>query len=109
MHLFVLFVISLRLVGTPCAEVCIVSCCVHACAPSWCFSSRLLVRSFPHRDFAIQFIVGVLVSFELFLISITLFPTWVFAGWLYQLRGWFALSPQGFLQFRFASVLLSIC
>ena len=51
--------------------------------------------AFPHRGFAIQFIVGVLVGFELFLVGFALFPTGFFAEWLYQLRAWFALFPTG--------------
>ena len=50
---------------------------------------------FPTGFFAIQFIVGVLVGFELFLVGFALFPTGVFAGWLYQLCCWFALFPTG--------------
>ena len=63
---------------------------------------------FPTGVFAILFIVGVLVGFELFPVSFALFPTGVFAGWLYQLRGWFALFPQGCLHFRFASFVLLV-
>ena len=59
MRLSVLFVISLRLVvfsaAFPCAEVCIVSCCVPACAQSWCFGLRLLVRSFSPQAFCYSF------------------------------------------------------
>ena len=50
---------------------------------------------FPTGVFATRIIVGVLVGFELFLVSFALFPTGFFARWLYQLRGLFVLFPTG--------------
>ena len=113
MRLFALFVISPQLVvflaAFLCAEVSIVSCCVPACAPSWCFSSRLLVRSFSPQGFLLfsSLLVFLLVlSFSLLVSRFS--PQGFLLGGCISCVVDLRFSQQGFLQFRFASFLLSI-
>ena len=116
---------------SPSASVCIICYlaaigCFLSCFPVYrslhyqllcsCLCPKLVFQfafcwcgAFPHRVFCYSVHCWCSCWFWAFPCRFTLFPTWFFAGWLYRLRGWFALSPQGFLQFRCVSFLLSIC
>ena len=115
MHLSVLFVISPRLVvwylaAFPSAEVCIVSCCVPACAPSWCSSSRLLVRSFSPQGFLLSSSLLVFLLVLSFSLSVSRFsPQFFLLGGCISCVVGLRFSPQGFLLFRFSIFLLSNC